>query len=55
MLMKKSRTARNHWVILYVSDSAGNSVPSGIYVFRMGVRLKDGRWFEQSVKMGLVR
>jgi flagellar hook assembly protein FlgD len=55
MLLSESRTAGNYSVKLYGKDSAGNAVPSGIYVSRMEVRSADDHRFTQSVKMGLVR
>ena len=36
-------------------DSAGNTVPSGIYIGRMEAKTAGGKVFVKSVKMGLVR
>jgi Ca-activated chloride channel family protein len=55
VLLRESRSAGSYSVKWDGRDSLGNSVPSGIYVFRMEVRSADGRRFTQSVKMGLVR
>jgi flagellar hook assembly protein FlgD len=55
VLVSESRTSGNYSVKWDGRDSAGISVPSGIYVCRMEVRSADGRRFTQSVKMGLVR
>jgi hypothetical protein len=55
VLLSESRTAGSYSVKWDGRDSAGISVPSGIYICRMDVHSADGRRFSQSVKMGLVR
>jgi flagellar hook assembly protein FlgD len=47
--------AGSHTLTWQGRDSAGDPVPSGIYICRMEARSTDGRRFAQSVKMGLVR
>jgi Ca-activated chloride channel family protein len=55
VLVSESRNAGSYSVKWDGKDSAGNAVPSGIYVCRMEVRSADGHRFARSVKMGLVR
>jgi hypothetical protein len=55
VLLNESRTAGSYSVKWDGKNSAGISVPSGIYICRMEVRSIDGRRFTQGVKMGLVR
>jgi hypothetical protein len=55
VLVRESRQAGSYSVKWDGRDSAGNAVPSGIYICRMETRSSDGRRFTQSVKMGLVR
>jgi hypothetical protein len=54
-LLSELRNAGSYSVKWDGRDSAGNPVPSGIYICRMEARSSDGRRFTQSVKMGLVR
>jgi hypothetical protein len=55
VLVNESRTAGSHSVKWDGRDSAGNAMPSGIYLCRMNVRTINGKIFVQTVKMGLVR
>jgi hypothetical protein len=54
-ILDKNMIAGSHTLTWQGRDSAGDPVPSGIYICRMEARSNDGRRFAQSVKMGLVR
>ncbi len=55
VLTDGARNAGSYSVTWDGFDSAGNPVPSGIYVCRMEVRTGDTKRFVRSIKMGLVR
>jgi hypothetical protein len=54
-LFNGSIIAGSHTFAWQGKNSAGDPVPSGIYICRLEARSNDGRRFVQSMKMGLVR